>query len=124
MRITPREELENRYRKIQSQMEAADLEAVLILQNADLFYFTGSIQQGVLYIPVNGEPIYMVRKEQQRARMECGLNHIRITSYNVCYTKLLRVFRFSPRRTGRYQGLQDPLPPLHRAGAGVLQRYP
>jgi len=76
MRITPREELEQRCRRLQQQMAATDVEAVLILQNADLFYFTGSIQQGVLYIPVTGDPLYMVRKELQRARMECGLKHV------------------------------------------------
>jgi len=76
MRITPREELETRIARLQKQMQMHDLEAVLMVQNADLFYFTGSIQQGVLYVPVEGPPLYMVRKELQRARMECGLEHV------------------------------------------------
>lgn len=76
MRITPFDELEVRYQKLQQQMSEADVEAVLMMQNADLFYFTGSIQQGVLYIPVEGAPIYMVRKDHGRARMECGLEHV------------------------------------------------
>ena len=76
MRITPASELQARYSKLQQRMAAADLEAVLLVQNADLFYFTGSIQQGLLYVPVDGEPIYMVRKEFRRARMECGLRQI------------------------------------------------
>jgi len=76
MRITPREELETRIARLQQQMQMHDLEAVLMVQNADLFYFTGSIQQGVLYVPVEGQPLYMVRKELQRARMECGLQHV------------------------------------------------
>jgi Xaa-Pro dipeptidase len=57
-------------------MAAADHEAVLLLQNSDLFYLTGSIQQGVLYIPVDGEPLYLVRKEYGRARMESGLKQV------------------------------------------------
>ncbi|PLY12336.1 MAG: aminopeptidase P family protein [Desulfuromonas sp.] len=76
MRITPKEELEQRVTRLQQQMQAHQLEAVLMVQNADLFYFTGTIQQGVLYVPGEGEPLYMVRKELQRARMECGLQHV------------------------------------------------
>jgi Xaa-Pro dipeptidase len=76
MRITPATELYDRIRRLQADMSAADLEAVLVLQNSDLFYFTGSIQQGVLYIPVAGEPLYLVRKEYGRARMESGLKQV------------------------------------------------
>jgi Xaa-Pro dipeptidase len=73
MRITPKNELEYRYRKLQQHMAEERLDAVIILQNADLFYFTGTIQSGNLYVPAQGEPIYMVRKDVSRARMECGL---------------------------------------------------
>jgi Xaa-Pro dipeptidase len=76
MRITPASELKDRCQKLQRLMQDAGLDAVLLLQNADLFYFTGSIQQGVLYVPASGEPVYMVRKEYTRARMECGLKEI------------------------------------------------
>lgn len=76
MRITPATELEYRYKKLQQYMAEQDLDAVIVLQNADLFYFTGTIQSGNLYIPVSGEPIYMVRKDHLRARMESGLKHV------------------------------------------------
>ncbi|MCK4536900.1 MAG: aminopeptidase P family protein, partial [Desulfuromonadales bacterium] len=76
MRITPATELETRINRLQSEMESNDLDAILIIQNADLFYFTGSIQQGVLYVPASGVPLYMVRKDIQRARMEAGLKEI------------------------------------------------
>ncbi len=76
MRITPLSELEVRYQKLQKLMGEAGLDAVMMMQSADLFYFTGSIQQGVYYVPVSGEPVYMVRKEYTRARMECGLKEI------------------------------------------------
>lgn len=72
MRITPTTELNNRVQKLQSLMAQGAQDAVLMLQNADLFYFTGSVQAGALYVPVAGEPIYMVRKDFGRARMECG----------------------------------------------------
>ena len=76
MRITPATELINRTKKLQKEMAIHNLEAVLMLQNADLFYFTGSIQQGVLFVPLEGEPLYLVRKDYGRARMESGLKEV------------------------------------------------
>lgn len=76
MRITPAAELQNRMKKLQEEMVIHSLDAILMLQNADLFYFAGSIQQGVLYVPVAGEPLYLVRKDHARARMESGLKEI------------------------------------------------
>jgi len=76
MRITPTSELEYRCRKLQLYMSEEGLDAVIIVQNADLFYFTGTIQSGNLYVPLAGEPVYMVRKDFMRARMESGLKEI------------------------------------------------
>ncbi len=76
MRITPATELGNRIEKLQKEMSIHSLEAVLILQNADLFYFTGAIQQGALYVPLQGEALYLVRKDYARARMESGLKEV------------------------------------------------
>jgi Xaa-Pro dipeptidase len=76
MRITPTSELEYRFRKLQQHMALEGLDAVIIVQNADLFYFTGTIQSGNLYVPLEGEPLYMVRKDFLRARMESGLREV------------------------------------------------
>lgn len=76
MRLTPTTELNARYQKLQQSMQSTGLDAVVLAQSADLFYFTGAIQQGLLYIPVTGEPVYMVRKEHGRARMESGLKEV------------------------------------------------
>ncbi len=76
MRITPAVELKNRLEKLQNEMAIHSLEAILILQNADLFYFTGAIQQGALYVPAEGEALYLVRKDYARARMESGLKEV------------------------------------------------
>ncbi|TYO99874.1 Xaa-Pro dipeptidase [Geothermobacter ehrlichii] len=76
MRLTPTTELNDRCRRLQCLMAEAGLDAVLMVQNADLFYFTGSIQQGLLYVPAAGEPLYMVRRDHGRARMESGLKEV------------------------------------------------
>lgn len=76
MRLTPATELEYRCKKLQEQMAEAGLDGIIIVQNADLFYFTGSLQSGNLYVPVHGQPIYMVRRDAGRARMESGLKEV------------------------------------------------
>ena len=76
MRITPKNEIEQRISRLQTLMVQQGIDAAVLLQNADLFYFTGSIQTGVCYVPAVGEPLYLVRKDFGRARMESGLQQI------------------------------------------------
>jgi Xaa-Pro dipeptidase len=76
MRITPLTELTDRSHKLQESLRAQDIDAAILVQNSDLFYFTGSIQRGIYYLPAEGEPIYFVIRDQGRARMESGLCHV------------------------------------------------
>lgn len=73
MRLTPATELEHRCKRLQELMAESGLDAVIMAQNADLFYFTGTIQSGCLYVPASGQPLYLVRRDINRARMESGL---------------------------------------------------
>jgi Xaa-Pro dipeptidase len=73
---TPKAELESRIRRLQAHLAANDLDGALILQNADLFYFSGTIQQSHLYIPVEGQPLLMTRKSLARAWQESALDNV------------------------------------------------
>ncbi len=75
-RLTPLSELEDRCRRLQEHMQRKGTDGVLMLQKADLFYFSGSIQQALLYIPAEGEPVLMVRKDYERAEKESLLPNI------------------------------------------------
>ncbi|ABA89203.1 prolidase family protein [Syntrophotalea carbinolica DSM 2380] len=66
----PVEELRARWQHLQKAMAAVGLEAAVVMQNADLYYFSGTLQSGVLYIPVEGDPLYAVRRDVCRARRE------------------------------------------------------
>jgi Xaa-Pro dipeptidase len=57
-------------------MKAEAFEAIIIVQSADLYYFTGTIQTGALYLPADGQPLYLVRRDHRRARMESGLKEV------------------------------------------------
>ncbi len=76
MRITPLTELTARHKKLQKYLLENNLAAAVLVQNSDLFYFTGSIQRGLYFLPAEGEPLYLVVKDHARARMESGLRHV------------------------------------------------
>ncbi|MFO7713439.1 M24 family metallopeptidase [Desulfosarcina sp.] len=73
---TPRAEINARIDKLQRRLEHDGIDGALILQNTDLFYFSGTIQQSHLYIPAQGRPLLMVRKSLERARQESPLSSI------------------------------------------------
>jgi len=73
---TPREELYKRIGKFQERMRQAGIEAALIVQKADLYYFSGTAQDAHLLIPAQGEPLLMVRKSYERALEDSALEKI------------------------------------------------
>ena len=76
MPSTPREELQARISGLQRHLASHQIDAALIGQNIDLFYFAGSMQSGMLVVPVAGQPIYGVRRVLERARHESALEQI------------------------------------------------
>jgi len=73
---TPRDELTHRTAALQRHLTRLDVDAMVVTQNADLFYFTGSMQSGALVIPTHGEPVYGVRRVYERAVRESALERI------------------------------------------------
>jgi len=73
---TPRSELLARLEKLQMNMAAADVDGALIVENIDLFYFSGAIQQACLFIPQEGSPLFFVRKNPERACIDSALETI------------------------------------------------
>lgn len=71
--LTPREDIENRIRQLQHKMSRRGIAFAIILHNVGLFYFTGSLQRGVLFVPAEGSPIYLVEKNLERALVETPL---------------------------------------------------
>jgi len=79
---TPKEELDGRVVRIQAVMLEKGLDASFIIQKADLFYFSGTIQSSVLCIPAEGSPVLLARKSYERACKESGIvNIVSLNSY-------------------------------------------
>jgi len=75
-RSTPGLEQEARIVAFQKRLEKSRVDAALILQKADMFYYSGTVQQGWLYIPAEGKPLLMIFKDFDRAKAESGLEQI------------------------------------------------
>jgi len=72
----PEHEKEIRLSGIQNALSENEMDGVLILQKADMFYYTGTAQQGWLYIPRSGDPLLMVFKDFIRAKQESGMSRV------------------------------------------------
>jgi Xaa-Pro aminopeptidase len=69
----PREDLERRWAKVRRFM---DCDSLVVLQNVDQYYLTGTLQTGVLWFPREGEPLLAVRKSFERAKTESAVKNI------------------------------------------------
>ena len=79
--LTPPVEIKARIHGLQRRMAEKGLALVLIIQNVDLFYFSGTLQKGYLFIPVEGEPCFFVQKNYERAIHETPLKCVRLESF-------------------------------------------
>jgi len=76
MNKVPKEEIPRRVETFQSYLRSRDLQAALIFQNVDLYYFSGTLQSSILFIPAEDRPTLMVQKGYERARAESPLEHL------------------------------------------------
>ena len=76
-KLVPTAEIRQRLARAQTAISEAGLSGMLILQNVDRYYFTGTLQDGILWVPAAGAPVYWVRRSLERARQESPLADIR-----------------------------------------------
>ncbi len=72
----PGHELKQRINRLQKQLQEHDIAGALIVQRADLYYFSGTGQNAHLFIPAMGEAVLLVKKNLARARRESPLDAI------------------------------------------------
>lgn len=72
----PAEELARRQQKVQAGLRAEGIDLALVVQAVDLYYLTGTIQQGHLLMPAQGEALFLVRRNLERAREESALARV------------------------------------------------
>lgn len=67
----PRSEIDARIKRLQDQM--GDLTGAILIESIDLGYFSGTAQEGLIYVPRYGLPTLMIKKSLERARQESPL---------------------------------------------------
>ena len=56
------QEAQLRFDNLRRQMEAEEADAVIITDNANIYYLTGRVFDGYIYVPASGIPVYFVRR--------------------------------------------------------------
>jgi Xaa-Pro dipeptidase len=75
-RTTPRGEIADRLVRVKKAMEKTDIEALLVLQKVNYYYLSGTTQDGVLFLPLEGNPLLAVKREFERAKLESPLEDV------------------------------------------------
>ena len=89
-RYTPIEEIENRITRIRVGMKKQAVEALLVIQKMNLYYVSGTTQDGLLFIPLEGKPLLMIKRELERARVESPLKDIVALGSNKQFPSLVQ----------------------------------
>ncbi|KRE70407.1 M24 family metallopeptidase [Paenibacillus sp. Soil750] len=63
---------EQRQQWLQDEMRKRGWSGFLVTHNVDIYYYCGSMQTGYLFIPTEGEAIYLVRRSLVRAEEEAA----------------------------------------------------
>ncbi len=76
-KLVPALEIRQRLTIAQKVLAESDLDGLLVLQNVDRYYFSGTFQDGILWLPATGSPIFWIRRSLARARQESPLQELR-----------------------------------------------
>jgi Xaa-Pro aminopeptidase len=74
--LVPALEIYQRVSRLQHRLQEGLVDGALILDSLNMYYYTGTMQQGVLFVPTEGEPVFMVRRSYERAQLETPLKRV------------------------------------------------
>lgn len=72
----PLEETEDRLTRVRTGMKKEEIDAMLVVQKMDLYYLSGTTQDGLLFVPLEGKPLLLIRREVERAKVETPLEDV------------------------------------------------
>jgi len=76
MKIVPKSEIKTRISNLQKKLVEKEFDGTIIILNSDMFYFSGTVQNSVLYVPAEDEPVLMIKKSLRRGQEESPLKNI------------------------------------------------
>jgi Xaa-Pro aminopeptidase len=75
-RYTPLEEIESRLDRVKAGMQKQGIDGLLVIQKMDLYYLSGTTQDGLLFLPSEGNPLLMIKREFERAKVESPIKQV------------------------------------------------
>ncbi|WP_282939806.1 Xaa-Pro peptidase family protein [Paenibacillus sp. RC67] len=81
-----------RIQRLQERLRQSQMDGCMITQNVDLYYFTGSMQTGYLFVPSDGEAVFFVRRSVLRAQEESAITVEALGSFRSFGKRLAEVF--------------------------------
>jgi len=76
MLYVPKEEIDTRIYKLKQLMEKSSLDGAFFHYKIDYFYLSGTMQDALLFVPLEEQPVLFVRKEVSRARRESPIEQV------------------------------------------------
>src|SRR5574341_616833 len=74
--LVPAREISQRVSRLQHRLQEGPVDGALILDPLNMYYYTGTMQQGVFFVPRSGEPVFLVRRSYERAQRETPLKRV------------------------------------------------
>lgn len=71
--LVPPKEILSRISRLQQELADTSLDGAIILDGINMFYYTGTIQNGALFVPADGNPVFFIRRSFERAKRETPL---------------------------------------------------
>jgi Xaa-Pro aminopeptidase len=97
----PATEIESRLQTLRSDVSKHGWDAVLIVHNVDLLYFSGTMQNALLYVPLEGEALLLVKKYGERAQRESAVERVvPLSSWNELPSLIAEHHRRVPETLG------------------------
>ncbi|OGP70510.1 MAG: hypothetical protein A2W09_03300 [Deltaproteobacteria bacterium RBG_16_50_11] len=75
-RYTPLEEIENRLHRVKAGMDHQGMDGLLVVQKMNLYYLSGTTQDGLLFFPSEGAPLLLIKRELERAKVESPIKEV------------------------------------------------
>lgn len=72
--LVPKKEVRQRVARLQEALREHRIEASLWIQKMDVFYLTGTLQRSYLFVPANGDPLHLIKKDFSRGARESGID--------------------------------------------------
>ncbi|HOJ43490.1 MAG TPA: aminopeptidase P family N-terminal domain-containing protein, partial [Syntrophorhabdaceae bacterium] len=76
MLYAPKEEIYARIERLKTLMEKASMDGAFFHYKIDYYYLSGTMQDAILFVPLEDEPILFVKREVSRAKRESALKNI------------------------------------------------